>query len=40
MEQMEQMHMEHMEQMRSILSLKNWTNELANECLSGVSCRG
>ena len=31
---------QNMEQMRSILSLKDWRNELANECLSSVSCRG
>ena len=28
---------ENLERMRSILSLKNWRNELASECLSGVS---
>ena len=28
---------ENLEQMRSILSLKNWRNELASDCVSGVS---
>ena len=29
-----------LERMRSIMSLKNWRNKLASDCLSGVSCRG
>ena len=29
-----------LEQMRSMMSLKNWRNRLASDCLSGVSCRG
>ena len=28
---------ENLERMRSILSLKNWRNELASDCVSGVS---
>ena len=28
---------ENLERMRSILSLKNWRNELARDCVSGVS---
>ena len=28
---------ENLEQMCSILSLKNWRNELASDCVSGVS---
>ena len=28
---------ENVERMRSILSLKNWRNELASDCVSGVS---
>ena len=28
---------ENLERMRLILSFKNWRNELASECLSGVS---
>ena len=28
---------ENLERMRSSLSLKNWRNEFASECLSGVS---
>ena len=28
---------ENLERMRSILSFKNWRNELASECLTGVS---
>ena len=31
---------ENLEQMRSILSLKNWRNELASDCVSGVSGDG
>ena len=31
---------ENLERMRSILSLKNWRNELASDCVSGVSVRG
>ena len=30
---------ENLERMRSILSLKNWRNELASDCVSGVSGR-
>ena len=28
---------QNLERMRSILSLKNWRNELASDCVSGVS---
>ena len=31
---------ENLERMRSILSLKNWRNELASDCVSGASISG